>query len=474
MSPREALIYLIGPIDPNLRVEDELIQSQLFRVRRFEALPSQQDESPDLVLLFFQDESPRIRLRLIDRVKQLWGKVALAALAPKMSARQQTSIRSKGAIALCIEKLDTSQIIAALKENVFYDLLYRSRVQSRGSLNEDLLTRRLELEMGSSARVKGLIKEIRMVAKTDFRVLIVGETGTGKELVAKSLHDLSSRAKDPFKALDCGAVPEALFESLLFGHEKGAFTGAQRSGTGFFRAAARGTLFLDEVSSMDYKAQSTLLRAIEEGEYYRVGGSKALATEFRILSASNKNLAPEGEEDAFRRDLYFRLSEYVLHLPALRERPEDIPYLVRRFLKRTCEELKVPELEVSEDALDELSRHPWLGNVRELKNCIRRAVLLAALRDESPTIEPVHLWKDRATRQDLHTGSPQRSKIVIGENDTWKSLMRKERVAYEKRLLKALLTETQGNVAEIARRLKADYKSIHGKVKAYGLRAGQD
>ncbi|MBM3333905.1 sigma-54-dependent Fis family transcriptional regulator, partial [Candidatus Sumerlaeota bacterium] len=233
----------------------------------------------------------------------------------------------------------------------------------------------LEEQMGHSAKIKALAGEVGRVAPTDFSVLISGETGSGKEIVAQAIYAQSNRRARPFIAIDCGAIAETLIESELFGHEKGAFTGADRTKPGKFEIAAGGTVFLDEISSLPLSLQAKLLRFLQERHFYRVGGTSSIKADARILAATNHDLA-NAPATVFRRDLYHRLGEYTICVTPLRDRKEDIIHLARRFLKQTNAELGKKVCDFSQEALDLLLAYNWPGNVRELRNVVRRGVLL--------------------------------------------------------------------------------------------------
>ena len=229
--------------------------------------------------------------------------------------------------------------------------------------------------MGPSDEVGRLIAEIDRVAKSNFSVVILGETGSGKEVVARAIHQSGPRAEGPFVPVDCGAIPDTLLESELFGYERGAFTGANQQRSGKLEAARGGTLFLDEVSNQPLLAQAKLLRALQEKVIYRVGGTQAISTDARVLAASNDDLQRMVETGSFRRDLYFRLNEFTIRIPPLRERKEDLPYLAKRFLDLTNAELSKAVDGFSRSALDVMLAYDWPGNVRQLRSIVRRAEL---------------------------------------------------------------------------------------------------
>lgn len=232
--------------------------------------------------------------------------------------------------------------------------------------------------VGESPKTCRLRRLIKMVASTDARVLIMGENGTGKELVARQIHLQSARADGPFVEVNCAAIPSELIESELFGHEKGAFTSAIRQRKGKFEQAIGGTLFLDEIGDMSMAAQAKVLRALQERKITRVGSDKDVDVDVRIVAATNKDLVAEIARGNFREDLYHRLSVIVLGVPPLSERRDDIPLLVNHFLKRICEEYNIPTKCIKEDALAELSNMEWRGNVREVHNVVERLVVLGS------------------------------------------------------------------------------------------------
>jgi len=236
--------------------------------------------------------------------------------------------------------------------------------------------------IGESMTMRGLLSLIKKVAPTDSTVLILGESGTGKELVANSIHDNSERRDSPFIKLNCAAIPEELLESELFGHEKGAFTGATKFKPGKFDMADGGTIFLDEIGDMPFNLQAKVLRILQEQEFYRVGGSRTIKVDVRIIASTNKNIEKMVQEGSFREDLFYRLNVFTLHLPPLRERKEDIPLLVDSFLQNAPK-----KVEISSVALQMLVAFSWPGNIRELQNTIESASVIA----ENGYIEPAQL-----------------------------------------------------------------------------------
>jgi two-component system nitrogen regulation response regulator GlnG len=308
--------------------------------------------------------------------------------------------------------------------------------------------------------------EMQRVAPTDFTVLITGETGAGKEVVARAVHRMSPRGSGPFVPVDCGSIPPSLVEGELFGHEKGSFTGADRCRPGKFEAASGGTLFLDEISNLPLHMQPKLLRALQDKQIWRIGGVRPLAADIRIVAATNQDLAALVRAGTFRRDLYHRLNEFSIVVPPLRERCGDVVPLATQFLELANHELKKGVHGFSEAAIQVLLSYRWPGNVRELRNVVRRAVLLADSR-----VEPLHL-----TLSDLPPdgGTLGPAELAEGFDGSvpFKEIVRRVVIRVERQILVQVLAQTSGNKAEAARLLRIDYKTIHKKVRDYGLCTG--
>jgi two-component system nitrogen regulation response regulator GlnG len=350
-------------------------------------------------------------------------------------------------------------IFRALNERALKRKLRRlsCQIEDESSLRES---------MGPSNVVRRLIADVNRVAGTNFSVLILGETGSGKELVARAIHQNSPRCQASLMAVDCGAIPETLLESELFGHEKGAYTGADKQKTGKIEMAHGGTLFLDEISNLPLGSQAKLLRVLQDKTICRIGGTQAINTDVRVLAASNRDLQRLGESGAFRRDLYFRLNEFTLWVPPLRERQEDILYLAKRFMDLTNLELRKNVKGFSQSAVDALLACDWPGNVRQLRSVIRRAVLLA-----DDTITEQHMRIDYVSPKLNLPGSgcnPE-NQDTPAEGVPLKEIMQRKIVAIEREILAHVLRATGGNKAKAARLLHIDYKTIHSKVRQYGI-----
>jgi two-component system nitrogen regulation response regulator GlnG len=350
-------------------------------------------------------------------------------------------------------------VFRALNERALKRKLRRlsTQLQDASSLREP---------MGPSDAVSRLISDVTRVARTNFSVLILGETGSGKEVVAHAIHQLSPRCEAPFMAVDCGAIPETLLESELFGHEKGAYTGADKQKIGRFEMACGGTLFLDEISNMPLGSQAKLLRVLQEKTIYRVGGTQPIRADVRVLAASNQDLHRLEGSDSLRRDVYFRLNEFTVRVPPLRERQEDILYLAKRFVDLTNLELQKNVKSFTQSAVDALLSYHWPGNVRQLRSMIRRAVLLA---DEMITEQHLAMdWVSPKAAVACPEGDKQTQDALRGDL-TFKEIKHRKIVAIEMEILAQVLRETGGNKAKAARLLHIDYKTIHSKIRQYGI-----
>jgi two-component system nitrogen regulation response regulator GlnG len=350
-------------------------------------------------------------------------------------------------------------VFRALNERALKRKLRRlsCQIEDENSLRES---------MGPSNLVRRLIADVSRVAGTNFSVLILGETGSGKELVARAIHQSSPRRQASFMAVDCGAIPETLLESELFGHEKGAYTGADKQKNGKIEMAHGGTLFLDEISNMPLGSQAKLLRVLQDKTICRVGGTQAINTDVRVLAASNRDLQHLGESGAFRPDVYFRLNEFTIWVPPLRERQEDILYLAKRFVDLTNLELQKNVKGFTQSAVDALLACDWPGNVRQLRSVIRRAVLLA-----DDMITEQHMRIDCVSPK-LTLPDPEGNQEIQDtpeEGLPLKEIMQRRIVVIEREILVHVLRETGGNKAKAARLLHIDYKTIHSKVRQYGI-----
>jgi DNA-binding NtrC family response regulator len=308
--------------------------------------------------------------------------------------------------------------------------------------------------VGSSRALSAVLEAVRRAAPTKARVLITGESGVGKELVAKAIHEMSKRADGPFIKLNCAAMSETLVESELFGHEKGAFTGADKRHLGRFERADTGTLFLDEVGELPQGTQAKLLRVLQEGEFERVGGTGPVKVDVRIIAATNRNLVDEAAAGRFREDLYYRLNVVPIQVPPLRERQDDIPALARFLLEKSCAEHEVGDKSWSADALQALQAHGWPGNVRELVHVVDRLAILVP--------------GDTVTAADVRAALPGAKKLEgssIPEAGALYELLE----SFEKRILEDRITRFGGNMSRAADDLGLERSHLYKKVRRLGI-----
>jgi DNA-binding NtrC family response regulator len=332
-------------------------------------------------------------------------------------------------------------------------------------LKEELASRRGAPQIvGEDPKLKQVTVALHRAASTDATVLLEGESGTGKELFARGLHALSQRADGPFVAINCAAIPETLLETELFGHEKGAFTGASQRKPGKFELAHRGTLFLDEIGDLPLSLQAKILRALEEKRFERLGGTVSLQVDVRVVAATNRNLKAAVAARQFREDLYFRLSVFPITIPPLRERPDDIPMLSKYFIERFCRDLNKKPMALAPSAVQDLRDYAWPGNVRELQNCIERAVILT----EGDTIHARHLnlsFRDTVPAASVEDGAWNQ----IDLSGTLAEASRRVLAEVERRKMEQALKDAGGNKGRAADVLQVSYKTFTAKLKEYGL-----
>jgi transcriptional regulator with GAF, ATPase, and Fis domain len=357
-------------------------------------------------------------------------------------------------------------VLAVQHQRLAEEQAHRSRAEGRARQLEQRLTRiRQELGdrygfdriLGRAPALQEALTRAAKVAPTETTVLLTGESGTGKELVARAIHYASPRAEGPYVALNCAALAETLVESELFGHEKGAFTGAGKQKPGRFELAAGGTLFLDEIAELSPVVQAKLLRVLQEREFQRVGGTVTLRADVRLITATNRDLARAVAEGKVREDLYYRLNVFSVHLPPLRERGDDIWLLAHHFARELGAKLGKGEAGLSRDAQDKLLSYPWPGNIRELENAVERALILA----EGDLLTAAHFGLDGRRHQHLEGTSGHPSALAAPEalGDL------------ERRAILAALERTKGNKTQAAALLGITRTQLHTRVRRYGLAA---
>ncbi len=359
----------------------------------------------------------------------------------------------KGAFDFIVKPPDLNKLLITLRNALDKkDLVIETKVLRRK------VTKTREI-VGSTPAIVNIMDTIEKVAPTDARVLITGENGTGKELVARWIHEKSNRAKNPIIEVNCAAIPAELIESELFGHEKGAFTSAIKQRIGKFEQAHGATLFLDEVGDMSLSAQAKVLRALQENKITRVGGEKDIEVDVRVIAATNKNLLKEIEKGNFRMDLYHRLSVILIHVPSLSERREDISLIAERFIKEICEDSGIPKKAFLPQALEELKKLNFSGNIRELRNIVERLVILGQQRI---TVEDIQKFANPINARDEEKSIYERFSTL----QDFKEYV--ERIFIEEKLKK-----NGWNVAKTAMEIDIQRSHLYNKIEKYSLRRGE-
>lgn len=359
----------------------------------------------------------------------------------------------KGAFDFIVKPPDLNRLLLTLRNTVDRkELVVETKVLRRKVVK----TRDI---IGESPAIQNILETIDKVAPTDARVLITGDNGTGKELVARWIHEKSMRAKQPLIEVNCAAIPSELIESELFGHEKGAFTSAIKQRIGKFEQANQGTIFLDEVGDMSLDAQAKVLRALQENKITRVGGDKDIEVDVRVIAATNKNLLKEIEKGNFRMDLYHRLSVILIHVPSLNERREDIPLLAERFVREICEDSGVPKRSFTPQALDEFKKLTFSGNIRELRNIVERLVILGQPRI---TVEDIQKFANPINARDEEKSIYERFNTL----QDFKEYV--ERIFIEEKLKK-----NGWNVAKTAAEIDIQRSHLYNKIEKYSLKRGE-
>jgi len=313
-----------------------------------------------------------------------------------------------------------------------------------------------EHSFGKSPAIRRVCEQVRSVAASDFTVIIQGETGSGKNYFARVLHSMSKRSNGPFVSIDMGAIPDSLVESELFGFEKGAFTGAEKKKIGLLELARGGTVLIDELQNMSPLVQAKLLKVTDEKKFYPLGGTIPVELDVRIISCTNTDIRKAVGEKKFREDLYFRLGEFIIFLPPLRERPEDIPLLARNFFEEVAEELNKRVREISDEAMGLIVKYEWPGNVRELRNMIRRAVLVS----NDGVLMPKHIQLNNGSGSEPSADGPllplkELAAIAVRE--------------VEQKAVRQAMVQARGNKTQAAKLLRVDYKTLLTKLKDYNL-----
>jgi DNA-binding NtrC family response regulator len=391
--------------------------------------------------------------------KELDPELPVVVMTAYGSIQDAVTAMKEGALDFLAKPVDPDHLLLLVERAI----AQRRMITEYILLKEELAARRgAPRIIGEDPKLRQVSQQLHRAAGTDATVLLEGESGTGKELFARALHALSPRSQGPFVAINCAAIPDTLLETELFGHEKGAFTGAAARKPGRFEMAHRGTLFLDEIGDLPLGLQAKILRALEERSFERVGGTATLHVDVRVVAATNRQLKASVAARQFREDLYFRLSVFPITIPPLRERKDDIAMLARHFVDKFCREMNKKALTLSPSALDELQGYPWPGNVRELQNCIERAVILC----DGDAIQPRHF---NLTFRQAVAPPPVSPWDQIDLSGTMADALRRATVEVEKRKIEQALRDSGVNKQRAAELLQVSYKTLLAKLKEYGL-----
>ena len=450
-----------------LVVDDEIsIQKSLAGILRDEgydvslatnglqAIRMVEEDPPDLI--FLDIVMPGIDgIETLKRIKERHPEIYVIIISAYGTIETAVKAIKFGAFDLIEKPLSLDKVVLTAKHAL--DFL---KLDQENRLLRQKVFHTLRID-GKSSAIRKLEDEIDRAAPTNASILITGENGAGKEVVAQLIHQKSRRSTKPYIEVNCAAIPEELIESELFGHEKGAFTGATSHKRGKFDLAHEGTLFLDEIGDMSPKTQAKILRILEEQKFERVGGAKTIEVDVRIIAATNKNLEEEIQKGTFREDLYFRINVIPLIVPPLRERKEDIPILANEFLRRFSEELNLEEKSISPEAMEVLVRHKWPGNVRELKNIIERLVIMT----RGGIIKPEHIPPAIST---------DGSSILNPGNLFTVDTLKDAKDEFERQYIAFKLAQFGDNITKTTEAIGVERSHLYRKIKGLSIEQGKD
>ncbi len=418
-----------------------------------EAIQKLQRELPDLVLADLKLPTGN-GLEVLRAALEEDPSLPVIIMTAYGSIETAVQAMKEGAYDFITKPFDIDHLIVLIHRAIERRNLYRENIL----LKEEIAERTgAPVIIGRSGKMKEVMDKVKKVAPTKSTVLLLGESGTGKELLARAIHFLSPRKDHLFVPINCAAIPRELLESELFGHEKGAFTGAASRKIGKFELANKGTVFLDEISELELSLQAKLLRVLQDQVIERVGGTTQIQVDVRIIAATNADLYKRVKEGRFREDLYYRLNVFPIEIPPLRERREDIPALAEHFVKKYAKQMKIPEKGISKEAMEVLLDYLWKGNVRELENTIERAMILA----EGDMILPEHISLFKIER-------PSEDELIPMDGSLEETAKAALRYAESRRIRRAL-ENNRWNKTRAAEELKVSYKTLLTKIKEYGL-----
>jgi two-component system, NtrC family, nitrogen regulation response regulator NtrX len=405
--------------------------------------------SDDYSTLLLDIQIPQMNgFEVLKKIKDAGNHTSVIIISAHGSVENAIKATKLGAFDFIEKPIDRDKLLISVRNAVKQSDLLNENTEIKKTIYRD------EKILGKSEAVQNILETIEKVAPLDTRVLISGENGTGKELVARAIHNKSSRKNNPFIEVNCAAIPNELIESELFGHEKGSFTGAFTQRIGKFELANSGTIFLDEIGDMSLQAQAKVLRAIEDSKIERVGSNKKIEVDVRIISATNKNLKEEIENGNFREDLYHRLNVIPIFVPPLIERVEDIPILLENFTNEITAKHGKPQIKFAEDAVRYLQSLPWTGNIRELKNAVERIIIL---------IDKQNI--DRSDVENLFGKGQEQLGALINENNSFQDFKEKA----EKAFIIKKLNEFDWNISKTAEVLEIQRSHLYNKIKKYNI-----
>ena len=413
-----------------------------------EALKKIKDDTPSVILLdvWLPDIDG---LEILREIRSAYPGVAVIVMSGHGTIETAVRATKLGAYDYIEKPLSMERVHLIVKHAIEQQRLELENVQLKGRIEKWY-----EI-IGESPSMRSLKEQIMVVGRSNSRVLITGENGTGKELIARSVHRASQRADKPFIAVNCAAIPETLIESELFGHEKGAFTGAVSVQRGKFEIADNGTLFLDEIGDMSLNTQAKVLRVLQEQEFQRVGGTRNIRVDVRLITATNKNLSDEIKKGAFREDLFYRINVIILNAPPLRERKEDIPLLAEHFLNEVIREQGLKDKRLTDQSIELMKGYDWPGNVRELRNLMERVAIMTA--------------GDRINPADLSIIAGDQQRNVSTLINAGSGSLKDARAGFERYFILEKLRENKWNITKTAEDLKIERSNLHRKIKLLGI-----
>lgn len=407
-------------------------------------------------------------LTALDKVQQSYPALPVIMISGHGTIETAVTAIKKGAYDYIEKPLSLDKVVLTSQRALEFQALKRENqvLKSRSPLRVNF--------SGKSPQAVALREQIAKVAPLDTWVLITGENGTGKEITARSLHAGSKRSDKPLVAVNCAAIPEELIESELFGHEKGAFTGADQAKTGKFELAHEGTLFLDEIGDMSLKTQAKILRILQEQRFERVGGNRTIHVDVRVIAATNKNLETAIAEGSFREDLYYRLRVFPIVVPPLRERGEDVLLLLDEFIADLCREHGLNPFVPTKETLDRLLAYSWPGNVRELRNFTERSLILYGGQAMTPAMLPPEFRRKNEDPAPAGNGTARPGSAFLSLEDFGDADFKAARTLFENRFLAAKLQEYGGNITRLAEGIGLERSYLHRKLKSLGLGAAHE